>query len=70
MPTKLRNLLALIKESGCYTETTSKGHYLVLNKKGMTIASFGVAHGKRTKRDEVLDNYVREVRKALERQNE
>ncbi len=66
MPKKLREIQDLIKRAGCTIQTTKKGHFLVLNKKGVQIASFAATHGKKTKRDEVLDVYVKKIKKALE----
>ncbi len=62
MPTDLRKLLQEIRQAGCSTHLTEKGHYLVLDANGNPIEGFAVKHpGK----PEVLDSYVSKVRKAL-----
>lgn len=62
MPVDERKLLKEIKDAGCSVEQTKKGHFLVLDSGGNPIESYAVRHpGKR----EVLDAYVKNIRKAL-----
>jgi len=64
VPEKFRKFAAELKARGYSVERTSKGHYLVKDKAGITVESFAVGHGRN--KDLVLDSYLSKIRKKLE----
>ncbi len=61
MPITQRRLENEIKIARCSIKRTSRGHFLVFDPNGKQIQTYAVRHPKR----EVLDVYVKRVRKAL-----
>jgi len=66
MPVDLRQLLSEIKANGYGVTQTKQGHYWVVDSTGAKLVPFAVTHGSKTKRNQVKDNYVRAVRKAIQ----
>jgi hypothetical protein len=64
MPEKIRKFIAQIEALGGSYKKDASGHYQVY-KNGKYVGGFAVAHGSRTKRDEVKDGYVLRILKAL-----
>ena len=66
MPMTEKDFLELIKSEGCTVEPTARGHYKILDEKGHMLSGYAKTHGKRTKRNEIKDCYVRAFKRALE----
>ena len=66
MPIEFRKLKRQILDHGLLLEETKKGHYKILSKDGIVLTLFAVSHGKNTKAGEVLDCYVRQIRKLMQ----
>lgn len=66
MPMSEKEFLKMVAEANCTTETTAKGHGIVYDEKGKFLSGYAVSHGKRTKRGEVPDSYVRNFKRALQ----
>lgn len=64
-PIPLREFESLIAEQGCTYESTSKGHYKILDEYGCTVSTFALSHGKNTKGNEVPPIYVKNFLKAV-----
>ena len=54
-----------IERQGYALDRTKSGHYQVIAPGGLVIANFAVTHGKGAKSGEVLNPYVRIVRKSI-----
>ncbi len=66
MPADFRKLRREIEDQGLFLEETKKGHYKILSADGTVLTVFAVSHGKSAKRGEVLDCYVRPIRKLIQ----
>ena len=61
MPVNRRKFEKEIRGAGYLIRRTSKGHFLVVDPSGDTIAGYAVRHPG----NEVADVYVKQVRKAI-----
>lgn len=52
-----------LKERGYTVQETTNGHYWVIKANGGKLINFAVGHGRN--KGLVLDNYVNDVRKAI-----
>jgi hypothetical protein len=65
MPLELGKLIKQLKQQGYAVERTANGHYLVANGQGRVIISFAASHSRSGRREEVYDNYLQRIRKAI-----
>ncbi len=65
---KARAFETELKAAGFSVERTKKGHFNVINAKGNVIVNYSVGHG--SNKNEVLDCYLRQVRKAVKEDQE
>lgn len=63
MPLDFRKFRKELEEQGYSVVMTTNGHYWVVKADGGKLVNFAVGHGKN--KGEVLDSYLRNVRKAI-----
>lgn len=68
MPISFRLLKKEIEDQGFSVARTAKGHYWLLTSDGRKLVVFAVTHGANSQSGEVLDSYVRIVRKAIQKE--
>lgn len=64
MPINLKDFLQMLTDAGCTWEIDANGHYRIYWN-GLFVSTFAVSHGKRTKGNEVWDDYKYSFRSRL-----